>query len=135
MRIVWWFFTQSLAYFGAALIAYSTISVLTQPWPPVEAVASYVSTFLTLFGVLVTAIAIYVPRETYYPPWTSSRWFAAPVAIVACLVAIVFFFKRGQLPAVLVNGFSLVGLSGGMQRILPTDPNIVAGTGNRPSSN
>jgi hypothetical protein len=109
--------------------------MFTQTWPPVEAVATYVSTFLTIFGVLVTAIAIYVPREIYYPPWPSSKKLAAPVAILACLVALIFFFKRGQLPTVLVNGFALVGLSGGMQRIIPTDHNIIGGLGKHPTSN
>lgn len=124
--IIWWFFTQALAYFGAALIAYTIISALSEPWPPIEASAIFLSSVLTIFGVLVTAASIYVPTKASHPPWKSSKYVAAPLVVAACLVALYFLIAQGSLPQALVNGFSLIGLSGGLQRALPTDPKLIA---------
>ena len=123
--ILWWTFTQILAYIGLALVLYSAISALTEPWHPLEKIAAVSSMFLTIFGVMVTALSIYVPRTTYYPPWDASRYVSAPAVIAMCCLAMFFLVRLGQLPTVLVNGFALIGLSGGLQRAIPTNPKLL----------
>ena len=123
--ILWWLFIQSLGYFGVLLIAFSVISMFAQPYPPLEKVAEFLSTLLTLVGVLVTATSIYAHQESTYPLWRSSQRVVAPFVIVSCVVACFFLVKRRSLPPVLVNGFALLGISGALQRIAPTDPSIL----------
>jgi hypothetical protein len=50
------------------------------------------------------------------------------IAIIGCVIAIVIFLVRnGSLPTILVNGFAMLSLSGGLQRALPTDPRVIGG--------
>jgi hypothetical protein len=117
---LWWLFTQTLGYFGAALVAYSVIAGLSNPWEPMETYAPVVSNFLTIVGVMVTAASVYGPPG-YHPPWKSSRWVVAPIIIGSCIITTYFLVAHGHLPPVLVNGFAMLGLSGGLQRMIPTN--------------
>jgi hypothetical protein len=126
--ILFWLFTQALGFSGALLIVYSVVSTMTQPWPPLERVAEFVSSFLTLLGVLITAASIYIRQEPPHPPWRSSRIVVAPLVIACCVAASIFLIKEGPLPPTLVNGFALLGISGALQRILPTDPIALGGS-------
>lgn len=115
----WWLLTHALGYFGAALVGYSLVASVTQPWEPVERYAPGTSSFLTIIGVLVTAASIYFPVRTDHRPWRVSLWLIAPLVITACLAAAYVGLRSGSLPPVLVNGLALLGLSGGLQRIVP----------------
>lgn len=117
--ILLWLFSEALGWFGAALIGYSIIVVYTQPWPPIEAVAQFGSSLLTVLGTLVTVGAIYLPGASARPPWTHSRKVVAPVVITACVVALYFLIRLRHLPPVLVSGFGLLAISGGLKRLLP----------------
>ncbi|HEU0098492.1 MAG TPA: hypothetical protein VFQ67_06920 [Allosphingosinicella sp.] len=119
---VWWLFTQILGYLGAALVIYSVIAVLTTTWEPVEKYAPFISALLTIVGVMVTAASVYTPPAHYHPPWRANRLVVAPIIIGSCFAAIAVLFKLGELPAVMVNGFAMLGLSGGLQRLIPTNP-------------
>lgn len=121
VAIVWWLFTQTLGYFGTALVAYSVIAAVSNPWQPIEQYAPLISNFLTLVGVLVTAASVYAPAG-YHPPWKSSRWVVGPLVIGSWVVATYVLVRNGHLPPVLVNGFAMLGLSGGLQRMIPTNP-------------
>ena len=122
LSAIWWLFTQILGYLGAALVLYSVIAVLTTTWEPVEKYAPFISASLTIVGVMVTAASVYTPPAHYHPPWRANRLVVAPIIIGSCLAAIAVLVKMGELPPVMVNGFSMLGLSGGLQRLIPTNP-------------
>ena len=116
-----WVFSEFLGYAGGLLILYSVIAGYTkQIWPPVEQIAQLASSFLTIVGAMVTAGSIYLPPlTTLRPPWTHSRYVVSPLVILASLVAIYFLCTLRQLPPVLVGGFGLLAISGGIKRLLP----------------
>jgi hypothetical protein len=103
-------------------VLYSIVAALTEPWAPLEKYAAFISSLLTLFGVIVTAASVYVTQASYHRPWSTNKRIVAPIVIGACVIAIFFLFREGQLPVVMVNGFAMLGLSGGLQRLIPTNP-------------
>ena len=117
-----WLFTEGLGWIALVLIAYSGIAAyLAEPWKPVEKYAETFSAMLTLVGTLITAAAIYVPQSEARPAWWHSRVVVAPLVIAACTTALFLLFRAGHLPPTLINGFSLLAISGGLKRMLPSD--------------
>jgi hypothetical protein len=116
-----WLISQVLGYYGAALVIYSFVASISSPWPPLEHVAPLVSSILTILGLLVTASSIYLPQMPYCAPWPLSRWVVAPLVIMSCVLAIALLIIQGRLSPVLINGFAMLGLSGGLLRILQID--------------
>jgi hypothetical protein len=120
MTTALWLFSEMIGYSGAILIGYSILAIFTEPWPPVEKIASFASALLTILGTLVTAVSIYLP-PSLRPPWRFSRRIVAPLVIVASVSAVGFLVWRRGLPPVLVNGFALLAISGGLKRFIPED--------------
>ncbi|HEY2975863.1 MAG TPA: hypothetical protein VGJ48_25335 [Pyrinomonadaceae bacterium] len=123
MRLLW-LFSELLGYAGGALILYGIVAARANAfWPPVEQIAAFSSSLLTILGALVTAGSIYLHGTR--PPWKHSRSIVAPVVIGSCVAAIYFLYRLGQLPPVVVSGFGLLAISGGLKRLLPypEDPN------------
>lgn len=116
-----WIFSQILGWFGAFLVIYSLVAQASSAWEPLERTAPFLSSALTILGVLVTTAAVYLPPIPYCPPWRMSRWLVAPLVMLGCVVAVYLLVKNGSLPLVLVNGFAMLGLSGGLLRILQID--------------
>ena len=115
-----WLFTQFLGFAGGILICYSVVAeYYSSPWEPIERAAGIMSPLLTILGTLVTAASIYIPSTVVHPPWPHSRFIVSPVVIAFCLVALLVLVRKRQLPPMLVNGFALLAMSGGLKRILP----------------
>ena len=119
MRMIW-LFAQFLGWLGAIFVCYSVIAAFTTSWPPIEEYAAFVSALLTITGAVVTAASIYLVRRTSpRPAWVTSRFVTAPVVICGGLLAIVALFRAGHISPVLVDGFSLLAVSGSLFRLLP----------------
>lgn len=89
----------------------------------VERFAGFASSLLTFLGVLVTAGSIYLKSWIPSRPDPASTVLTAPVAMIACMVAIIILFWQGSIPANVVNGFALLGLAGALLRIQPNRQN------------
>jgi len=112
-------FFQFLASVGIILILYGIVSLLTgTPWPPVEQIAKPASATLALLGTALTAASIYFYGIAPPPPAVISKRFIAPVILVASVVTIFYVWTKG-VPEVIVNGFVILGLAGGLVRIVP----------------
>ena len=111
-------FFAFLGWIGAVLILYTAIAtVTTKTWEPLEQWAGPISSLLTIVGVLITAASVYYPSETIHPPDPFSKLVSARVVIFSCVVAIVVWFLRWDLPTTIVNGFALLGLAGAFFRL------------------
>ncbi|MCX6554294.1 MAG: hypothetical protein NTZ12_04655 [Candidatus Aminicenantes bacterium] len=108
-----------LGFAGVIFIFYGMISRITgSSWPVLEKWVPPVSAFLTIVATLITAIAIYFYDPHPYPPEKFSKAISAPLVIIACIVALVYLIGTGDIQPVIVNGFALLGISGGLFRIL-----------------
>jgi hypothetical protein len=124
-----WYMSELLGNGGGVLILYSLLAQFTEVWRPIEQVASFVSSFLTVLGTLLTAATVYFPVITR-PPWQHSKEFYAPIVMVACVAALVGLCVFGTLPAVMVNGFAMLAIAGALKRSIPypEDPTLKATT-------
>lgn len=112
-------FTEGLGFAGAILIGYTLVSRYTSVWEPLERVAAFLSALLTILGALVTALSIYLPITVTHAPWPYSRYFVSPVVVASCVAALWFLIRFKTLPPILINGFALLAISGGLKRLLP----------------
>ncbi len=111
-------FFAFLGWLGAILILYSAGSVATgQTWPPLEKWAGPISSLLTVLAALIMATSIYYPSTNIHPPDKFSQIISAPIVIAGCLIAVSIWVFYGDLPTAVVNGFALLGLSGGFFRL------------------
>lgn len=51
------------------------------------------------------------------PPEKLSVFLWSPIILFMCVIAIIYFFKHGSLPANTVNGFALLAIAGALFRI------------------
>ncbi|MBW2331842.1 MAG: hypothetical protein JRF30_13280 [Deltaproteobacteria bacterium] len=86
-------------------------------WPVLEKWVNPISSSLTIFAVLITAASIYFYKPYIHPPEKFSKYISAPSVIVSCIIAEIFLISTGSIPPVIVNGFALLGISGGLFRI------------------
>lgn len=84
-----------------------------------DKLADFFGALMTFVGVIVTAASIYFYTDKTTKPSPEARWGTAPIVIVGCLICIYFLFSKGGVPAHIVNGFALLGISGGLKRIQP----------------
>lgn len=109
-----------LGWSGALFVLYGAVSGYTgETWKPVENWAPLLSSLLTLAGTVVTACSVYTDAVTVRPAWSISTRLVVPIVVVAALVAIVQLARLGELPSVVVNGFALLAISGGLKRMVP----------------
>jgi hypothetical protein len=107
-----------LGYSGVIFIFYGVASRMTSSvWPVLEKWMNPISAFLTIVATLITAVAIYFYRPDPYPPEKFSKTVSAPLVIMACLGALVYLIVSGDILPIIVNGFALLGISGGLFRI------------------
>lgn len=108
-----------LGFAGGVFIFYGVISRATgSNWLVLEKWMNPISAFLTIVATLLTALAIYFYKPDPYLPEKFSKAVSAPLVIVACLIALVYLLLKGDILPVIVNGFALLGISGGLFRIL-----------------
>jgi hypothetical protein len=99
-------------------ILYGVISAGTGTvWEPLERWVSPTSAFLTMLCTVLTASSIYFYSPQTHVPELFSKYVSAPITTAAGLAAIAWLVVQGQLPPVVVNGFALLGLAGGLFRI------------------
>ncbi len=118
------FINGFLAAGGMALIVFGLVTeVYGIHNDALDWFAGFASSLLTFVGVLVTAGSIYLKSWVPSQPDPASTHLTAPIAMIACLVAIIVLFTRGSIPANVVNGFALIGLAGALLRIQPNRQN------------
>jgi hypothetical protein len=102
-------------------IGYGVIAAMTGDiWKPLEDIAEPLSAALTVIGAIITASSIYLfAGDSAHPPDPISREATALVVIGAGIVALAVLFRSGTLPPVVVNGFSMMAIAGGLLRIQP----------------
>jgi hypothetical protein len=116
---------SALGWMGAAFVVYGFVSaVTTEVWPPLERVAVFMSSALTIAGTITTALSIYFFAPQQRRPENVSRFFTAPVVIACGMAALFVLIRDGHLSVVVVNGFALLAIAGGLYRIhpAPSDP-------------
>ncbi len=111
-------FFNFLGFSGVLFIIYGVVSMDTgNTWPILEKWATPMSVFLTILGTLITALSIYFYKPFLYPPERFSKFISAPIVIVFCVIAEIYLITKGEIPPVIVNGFALLAISGGLFRI------------------
>ena len=111
-------FFNFLGFSGVVFIIYGVVSRGTgSMWPVLEKWVNPISASLTILAVLITAASIYAYKPYTHPPESFSRYVSAPVVIASCVLAEICLFLTGSIPPVIVNGFALLGISGGLFRI------------------
>jgi hypothetical protein len=104
--------------FGLALILSDQFS--GSQWQLLETNASGISTFLTLIGTFCTAGSIYLYSDKQNtPPEKLSVFLTAPIILIMCGCAMLYFVKNGSLPSNTVNGFSMLAIGGALLRAQP----------------
>lgn len=111
-------FFNFLGFSGVMFILYGVVSRGTGSiWPILEEWVNPISAFLTIFAALITAASIYFYVPHIHPPEKFSKYVSAPLVIISCIIAEVFLLLTGSIPPVVVNGFALLGIAGGLFRI------------------
>ena len=111
-------FFNFLGFSGIMFIIYGVVSRGTGSiWPLLEKWVTPISAFLTILAALITAASIYFYAPRIHPPEKFSKYISAPLVIASCIIAEIFLITSGSIPPVIVNGFALLGISGGLFRI------------------
>lgn len=111
-------FFNFLGWAGLMFIIYGLVSQGTGSiWEPMERWVGPASTLFTLVGVALTAVSVYFYTPQNHPPELFSRCVAAPFTILGVVVTVGWLFRVGAVPPVVVNGFALLGIAGGLFRI------------------
>ncbi len=111
-------FFNFVGYSGVLFIIYGVISTGTgSVWQLLERWVTPVSAFLTLTATILVSASVYFHAQDIHPPERFSKFVSAPSVITCCLIALCFLFINRSLPPVIVNGFALLGISGGFFRI------------------
>ncbi len=114
---------NGLGWAGGAFIAYGVIAQFTVPWEPLERIATWLSSFLTVLGTVLTTASIYSSWASHpHEPDALSQLVTAPVVLFAGGCALGILLWKRTLPFVVVNGFALLGLAGGLLRLQPRPP-------------
>ena len=111
-------FFNFLGWAGVMFIIYGVVSQSTGSiWAPLERWVSPASAFFTLVGVVLTAASVYFYSPQNHPPELFSKFVSAPFTIAGALITIGWLIRNGAVPPVVVNGFALLGIAGGLFRI------------------
>lgn len=102
------------------LVIYGTLSAVDKSWswPKFDTYATFISSFVTLVATFCTTAAVHF-RPHSRPPDFHSKRLVAPVMYLLVLISMYFLLSTGQLPNYVVNGIAILGLVGGLFRLLP----------------
>lgn len=105
---------------GFGLIGYGIVaSYSATPWPIMDPIMRWTGPLMTLVATIITACSIYL-RPNHVPPKIVSKFCTAPVIILMCVAALIYMvIKQAVLPDTVIQGFSILGLSGGLMRLVP----------------
>jgi hypothetical protein len=111
-------FFNFLGFAGVMFILYGVVSEGTgSVWAPLEKWVNPLSALLTVVGAILTAASIYFYSPQTRPPELFSKYVSAPFTIAAGIGAVAWLLIRKSLPPVIVNGFALMAIAGGLFRI------------------
>lgn len=118
-----WLALVVIGCWGAFLVVFgSYVSWRSQTWPEdLERIVTPLSSFLTLVGLVLTALSVYSSAPAH-APYRVSQETIAPMIIISAILALNVLWKKGQLPPAVVTGFSLMAISGGLLRAYPFVP-------------
>jgi hypothetical protein len=106
--------------FGFLLIGYG-YAVGIDPswsWPLIDKYAPFISAILTLAGTFLTSASVYFPVHSRQADAHSRKVIAPFVCFLAFAFMLHLFFNK-SLSDNIINGFGILGLSGGLFRLLP----------------
>lgn len=109
-------FFNFLGWAGALFILYGTFNQVTGRFGELRDFADYSSAILTIVGVIMTALSIYLPQNPK-PPEHFSKAYSAPIVTLCAIVALVYLIFSGRISSHIVNGFALLAIAGGLFRI------------------
>jgi hypothetical protein len=111
-------FIDFIGYVGLLLIVYELVAYISSSrWVLIDRLANSISITLTLFSAMVTAGSVYFYNEKPNPPEKVSVYFAAPLIILMCFIAMFVYIRTRALPANVVNGFALMAIAGALYRL------------------
>ncbi len=109
-----------LALLGVVLIAYGTAAAyLGNPWPPIDAVAGWISAVVTLGSSAIVAVSIYLPVHNRQPDPVTRKYFAPAIVALVIFAAGYMIWDAAMLPNAVTNGFAILALAASILRILP----------------
>ena len=105
---------------GVLLVIYGTLTAVdkTWSWPKLDTFATFISSSATLIATFATAASVYFPPHSRPADFHSKR-LVAPIMCIMIVVAMYFLVFVGPLPDYVVNGIGILGLVGGLFRLLP----------------
>jgi hypothetical protein len=120
LRQIAWLVAIALGFLGLLLIGYALVAD-RMPWPPLEESSDSLASASTLVAVAVVALVAYLP-ENYTPIKDITRHVTAPlVLLLTAYLAYRWWKRRRPMSPMLVNGVSLLALSGGLLRLIPSN--------------
>jgi hypothetical protein len=109
---------NGFAYVGALFVIYGALgSWFGFSFIEIEKIMIPTSYYLTLFGVILTCLTVYMYEGNSHPPERFSKYVSAPVVIIACAIAGWVYATKGSLPNLVINGLAMLGLAGAFFRI------------------
>ena len=109
---------NSFGYLGAFFVLYAAWgSWFGFTFAELEKIMVPASYFLTLLGVIVTCLTVYMYKGNPHPPEKFSKFVSAPIVIIACFVAGWIYATKGSLPNLVINGLAMLGFAGAFFRI------------------
>lgn len=104
---------------GIMLILYSFIShYYNSQWSFIENLANPLSVICTIIATFITASSIYFPINDRKPE-AFSLYISAPLVMIFCIAMLLFYYYNNLIfPEHLLNGIALLGLSGGLFRLI-----------------
>ena len=108
-----------LAFFGIVLITYGTAAAyLGNPWPPVDAIAGWMSAVLTLGSAAVVAVSVYFPVHSRRADPVTRKYFAPAIVGLVLFAAVYMMWSAVVLPTAVTNGFAILALAASILRTL-----------------
>ena len=111
---------NGFGYLGAAFVVYGALGIwLGFTFVELEKIMIPASYYLTLFGVILTCATVYFYKGNPHPPERFSIRVSAPIVMITCFFAGLFYAIMGSLPILVINGLVMLGLAGAFFRIQP----------------
>ena len=113
------FIINLIGIIGIFLIVYSFLTYYSNSkWDIIEKFANPVAVISTIVGTFLTSISIYLPPNDRKPE-AFSIYISAPLVILFCLGMLILYINNNFIfPPHLLNGIAILGLSGGLFRLI-----------------
>jgi hypothetical protein len=110
---------EGLGWSGAILVLYGILVIYTnQAYSPIDAIVDKMSLIITVSGVILTSMTIYLPQRPFSVPKPATKIIVVPLVIIGSIIALVASHWI-ILPIAMTNGFSALGLAGAILRLRP----------------